>query len=239
MAPKKLLILSLLGILAVPSLSHADKWYHSPWFWGSAGVVGGGVVGYALGRESARPYYAPAAYPAYVPAYAPVAYSAPPAVAPSGDTYYREKWAFPFYHKIESFPVRSTMPVIFQPAAVSMASSANLEPVRNVISNSDRVADSGAVARDLTINIGDNNQNVHINFDKGSYQTADGPDPAIDQVYNNPATVGSRVVDVSRGVRVEPNVPKDAIPPPVTDRNRAYRELGSSSDRLTSDTATQ
>lgn len=239
MLSKKIIPLILLGTLALPSLSNADKWYHSPWFWGSAGVVGGGVVGYVLGRESARPYYAaPVPYaPAYVPAYAPITYAPAPPPASGGDTYYREKWAFPFYHKIESYPVRSTMPQVYQPASVSLASG-NYEPPRNVqAGDSDQ---GGAIARDLTINVGNNNENVNINLGRHDPGNSVASAAAtINPVYNNPNTVGSRVVDTTVGARVQPYVPVGEQPVPTADRNRAYRDLGTASDRVTSGTVTQ
>ncbi len=208
----KIAILSLAGVLAVPGFARADKWYQSPWFWGGTGLVGGGVVGYVIGKETSRPRaYAPAPYsqPAY-------GYASSGPINSTGATYYREKWAFPFYHKIESYPIASTMPFVYQPQAVSMAGA--WEPEAHVYRESPP-ADAADAPRDLSINIGDNNQNVNISLGGKDLSLVESKPAPVEQVYNNPSTVGSRVVDVTQGAAgIQPHIPVGSIPEPTKDK---------------------
>ncbi|HMZ51664.1 MAG TPA: hypothetical protein PK988_05315, partial [Candidatus Sumerlaeota bacterium] len=89
------------------------------------------------------------------------------------------------------------------------------------------------------INVGNNNENVNINLGRHDPGNSVASAATINPVYNNPNTVGSRVVDTTAGARVQPYVPVGEQPVPTADRNRAYRDLGTASDRVTSGTVTQ
>lgn len=170
--------------LAAPQPALADKWYQEEAVWGAAGLATGGIIGYVIGRETSRPRYPTYPYPAA--GYDP--YTGP--MHGTGAYYVRDKRAFPFYRKTEIYPIASTMPAVYQPQTVSMAGFSEYVPVANVRQ------DNQGQPRDITINVGDNNSNITVNFNGTDVTTR--RNNGVTSLRNNPNTLpGNRIVDTT------------------------------------------
>ena len=135
---------ALVAMMAFASPVQADKWYRSPYFWGGTGLVVGGVIGHEIGRANSRPVYydhANYSYSPYVGRY-------------GGDTYYKETRVWPFYRRIESYPVANTRSLGIGQGTDNAGILAS--------SRYDRESTDSRDERQVNINLGDNNQNVSI-----------------------------------------------------------------------------
>lgn len=221
MYTKSVLALFLAAGLALPGVSHADKWYHSKVVWGGGGLLVGSTIGYIAGRESARPrYYDPCppvytSYRSYRYDCAPRYYSPPPRVVynPCPPVVYRETRVFPVYRTVEVYPVASTEPIVYTPQTVSLAQPVTYQvqqqPAMQQVAPA-RAESEAAPPRDVNITIGDNNQNVNITFGKEQEQAAE-PQPVYEvrPVVNNARTLGpNRVVDT----RIVKSMQNEAAP---------------------------
>lgn len=184
----------LFGILSaaalaftIPATASAD-WYEEPWFWGGTGLLTGGVLGYAIGRDSGRHQQQRAVVP-YRYGYEPGYYYDDAPVHLTGASYVREKRAFPFYRKTEIYPLASTMPKVFQPQAVSVA-----EPGKYRLGG-DATEDSPRKSDGVSIQIGDNNENVTITVGTTERTEDDTTETATLAVPNQEERLPGRMVD--------------------------------------------
>lgn len=183
---------ALLVGMMTPGLAPAEKWYHEGWFIGSAAFAGGGLLGYIVGRETApdRTVYGPAYYTAR--------YDDGP-IHSTGGYYVRDKRAFPFYRKIEIYPVASTMPRVYKPQAVSVVNAADWPALaRSAEKNGDE-----SLPSTVNVTVGDNNENVTIYVMGSEVREEDEFDKEIVQVPNHPKSLPGRVVDVKVDVPKE------------------------------------
>ncbi len=191
------LALLLAAGLATPAA--ADDFYKEPWFWGTTGLVTGGVLGYAIGHDASPRSHAP-----YHSSYRSSPYrggydydydyhdktSAP--VHLTGAYYVRDKRAFPFYRKTEIYPVASTMPRISKPQAVSMASASATLPPAHV----SQPEDSSAEKQPIFIEIGDNNQDVSITINGRDSASGEEKETEVATVPNQSESLPGRMVDI-------------------------------------------
>lgn len=133
---------------SVPT-AQAEKWYHSGWVIGSAGLLVGGLVGYELGRQD-RP--SRRVYVVESPEYSRV-YSQP---------YYAEETrVWPFYRRTKVYPLASVR------AYYDRANNALPPGYDGVTPHPAKEGDDArSTASAPSINIGDNNQNVTITIDQ-------------------------------------------------------------------------
>lgn len=192
MFARPLVLIALAAGLLAPSASFADKWYQSPWFWGPAGLVTGGVVGYAIGRDS-RPSHGHHYnhYPSQ--GYAQPIYHGGP--ISTGATHVDETRVWPFYRRTRIYPIASHAPVTFTPQSVSMTEFYRERGERYV--NTEAEAE-----KPVSVSIGDNNQNVSItvNVDKDG-RTSTYSNAEKENILNyKPNAKNGRLVD--RAVRM-------------------------------------
>ncbi len=191
---------ALAAAVALPAAAEA-RWYESPWFWGPTGLVVGGAAGYALGKDQARrsvPHHHHAPSPYYTGG--PVYYT--------GGTYHRETRFWPFYRRTESYPIARTMPLVYQPQAVSLAHPVSTYHPHDVVYTGrsfgydwDRRESDKPEPTQINVTIGDNNQDVVINV--GGTETRAGKNSGeewvtvpMENTVNGRLGVNGRMVDV-------------------------------------------
>lgn len=143
------LIVLLTIALSIPvTPAHADKWYHSGWVIGGAGLLVGTVIGASIadsGRSSrtvrtyeTRPVYVQEGHSRFVTS-----------------TYVEETRVWPFYRRTRLYPVVGR--TSYDHEAVSMAWR-----LREGSSQQSTHQQSQGQKSGVEINVGDNNQNINI-----------------------------------------------------------------------------
>ncbi len=180
--------------------------------------------GYSYSSSSC---YTPAYRPTYVQSYPSYEYN----TTTTAPAYYREKRAFPFYHKVEVYNSAPTTPVVSRPEAVSLADNPELTPssLQRASMQSDQTDSQPAQTEEkprIEINIGDNNSDVNISVGLDSNSGTEkevswnrSPASAVVAVENNTTTRRGRYVDLSNLQVANSQLPS------ATESQDAYVEL--------------
>jgi hypothetical protein len=190
-------------VMAVPQQARADRWYHSGWFIGGAGLVAGTVIGYGLANSGRSERYDRVYYYHYEPR---------PVRVVQSDVYVEETRLWPFYRRTRVYPVLSRTQ--WQDEAVSMA------PIVAARESARReAAERRPASEGITINIGDNNSDVRVTVNP---TTGDSGAPTrstsvIKQIPNDAAGRTGRMVDVPVS---QPESAATPTPAPTTSAER-------------------
>lgn len=161
------LALTILVFLLPPSQAPSESWYKKDWAIATGGALAGGAIGYTLGKHNQ---------------------SAPSQYSSDGTPhYYREKRAFPFYKKIESYPILVS-PV--NPNGMQAISAVN-DPSYESESET-----NGESPYTISIYIGDNNNNVSVSVSDELLKKNNSETTQYLTMANNDNTTPGRKVDV-------------------------------------------
>lgn len=196
-----LLFACTIGMTLPATSARADVWYEEEGVWGAGGLLVGGTLGYLLGRENARrsylvrevdapyygrPYYGGSYYDTAPRGYT-VAHGYP---VLTGQSTYKETRFWPFYRRVESYPIAATGVTLGAPQTVSLAG------YRAVAESAPAPAPPPATEAPISISVGDNNGDVNITIE-GREATVQAPDDAaVVAIPNRWDGKGSRVVNV-------------------------------------------
>lgn len=178
---KSLMLIALVAattLTPVRSSAGDDKLW-----WGLGGLAVGSVAGYAVGHETGSWNRQPAYYaqPSYC---GPTTYYQDGLPVMTGQSYYKETRVWPFYRRVENYPIASTSARLGRSQAVSMA-------------DGPRWVESGSPednAQPIQVDIGDNNSNINITVG-GKAQDTSKEATEIVPVVNGTDAAGKRVVN--------------------------------------------